>query len=151
GTAKRLSTPAHGVDGYAVGRDFFAHVLVAAHPAPRRHVHAGRGVVGGEREKLADADVVHVPGQLDDRQRAAPTTLVEGDHRSSSPLRRSATIPGSTARNRSTSAPVVSRCRETRTLPWESTPIASSTCDGVRVDEVHDDPLETAKPCRSSS
>ena len=46
--------------------------------------------------------------------------------------RRSPTTPGRTASSRSTSAAVVSRPRETRTLPWVSAPIAASTCDGSR-------------------
>src|SRR5690606_19058339 len=70
--------------------------------------------------------------------------------------RRSATIPGNTARNRSISSSVVSRCSDTRTLPCDSTPIASSTWLGRSVDAVHDDPDDTAKPawfnaCSSAS
>ena len=65
--------------------------------------------------------------------------------------RRSATMPGSSARNRSTSSSVVSRCSETRTLPCVSTPIASSTCSGAASTTVHDEPDETAKPRRSSA
>ena len=49
------------------------------------------------------------------------------------------------------SSAVVSRCNETRTLPCESTPIATSTWLGVSVDAVHDEPLDTANPARSSS
>ena len=46
---------------------------------------------------------------------------------------------------------MVSRCSDTRTLPCDSTPIASSTCDGRNVDDVHDEPEDTAKPRRSSA
>ena len=46
---------------------------------------------------------------------------------------------------------MVPRCSVTRTLPWVSTPIATSTWLGSRVDEVQDDPLLTAKPARSSA
>ena len=79
-----------------------------------------------------------------DRQRAAPAAAVQdGAVRSRGEPSRSLTAghPGRLAQvgdharaarrgSRSTSAAVVSRCSETRTLPCESTPIASSTCDG---------------------
>ena len=51
-------------------------------------------------------------------------------------------MPGSSARNRSTCSAVVSRCRDTRTLPCDSTPIASSTWLGRSIEGVHDDPDE---------
>ena len=50
---------------------------------------------------------------------------------------------------RSTSASVVAWCSETRTLPDVSAPIATRTWDGSSVDDVHDDPDETANPRRS--
>ena len=43
------------------------------------------------------------------------------------------------------------RCSDTRTLPCDSTPIASSTWLGRSVDAVHDEPDETANPRRSSA
>ena len=96
-------------------------------------------------------DVADVPGQIEDRQRAAPAAAVE-DHRLASQARGpefGADLghhAGSTRRNSSTSASVVSRCSETRMLPEVSAPIATSTCDGSSVDDVHDEPDETAKP-----
>src|SRR5690606_32013342 len=74
-----------------------------------------------------------------------------GPHRPTTPAsaRSAATIPGSSAKNRSTCASVVSRCSDNRTFPCDSTPIASRTWLGRSVDEVHEEPDETAKPRRS--
>lgn len=65
--------------------------------------------------------------------------------------RTDATAPGSTSRNRSTSASATPRGSDTRTFPSLSTPIARSTWLGVSVLLVHEDPDETENPARSSS
>ncbi len=62
-----------------------------------------------------------------------------------------ATAPGSTSRNRSTSASVVPRGRDSRTFPSDSTPMARSTWLGVSVEEVQEEPEETENPARSSA
>ena len=106
-------------------------------------------------DQLADLDVAEVPGQLDDRQRAAHARGSRARARRSQARPRrgcSATTPGSTreeARRRRSA--VVSRASETRTLPWVSTPIAASTWLGSSVDAVQAEPLATANPRRSSS
>src|SRR5262249_24558390 len=136
-----------------VGRG--ADELLLAHSAPGRDVTGGRRVVGQHAQDTTDPELGQPPGQRDDRERAALTAAVEQFH-AHSPLtpassRRPAPMPGSSARKRCTCAAVVSRCSDTRTLPCESTPIASSTWLGRSVDEVHDEPDETAKPRRSSA
>lgn len=65
--------------------------------------------------------------------------------------RTSATTPGSTSRNRPTSASSVPGGSDTRTLPSDSTPIALSTWLGVSVPDVQDEPDDTEKPARSSA
>ena len=35
-------------------------------------------------------------------------------------------------------------------MPWDSAPMATSTCEGSSALDVHDDPEETANPARSS-
>ena len=102
---------------------------------------------------LADRDVADVPGQVEDRQRAAPAaasrTLTARRRRA----RRGPRPPPRAARpgTRRPRPSVVAACSETRTLPEVSAPIATSTCDGSSVEDVHDEPDETAKPRRSSA
>ena len=56
---------------------------------------------------------------------------------------------GSAAHSASTSSATGSSGKVTRTLPWLSTPIASSTWLGASVEAVHADPEATAMPRRS--
>ncbi|RII18219.1 hypothetical protein DSC45_09910 [Streptomyces sp. YIM 130001] len=65
--------------------------------------------------------------------------------------RTSATTPGTTWRNRSTSSSAVPSGSDTRMFPSLSTPIAFSTWLGVSVELVHEDPDDTENPARSSS
>ena len=116
-----------------------------------RDVRGRGGVVGLDGDRVADRHVADVPREVEDRQRAAPSRGSRGS-RFSSPSapssdarrrpRRPAGRPGTgPARRRSCRA-----CSDTRTLPDVSAPIATSTCDGSRVDDVHDEPDDTAKP-----
>src|SRR4051794_41359782 len=130
--------PAHDVPGRAVGGRDDADELVPAHAAPGPDVRVGGRVVGLDGHRRAHVYVADVPGEVEDRQRAAAAAGVD-DHRPVAPssARTSATTCGSAARNASTCSSVVPACTETRTLPEVSAPIATRTCDGSSVVDVH--------------
>ena len=123
------------------------------HQSATRWAQGGVAAVLSTDEDSTDLHLAEVPGQRDDRLRAPHSAAVErgygGHGRSPSSARMPATTRGSTSRKPSTCSVVVSRCTDTRTLPWVSTPIASSTWLGANVDEVHADPEATRRPRRS--
>ena len=123
---------------------------------------AAAGSSASTRSTVADRQLGQPPGQL---RSPAAGSAGRGSRAPSGVRRRrrsQAVHPGLGAQvghdlraaRRGTGRPpsrYVSRCSETRTLPCDSTPIASSTWDGRSVDDVQDEPDETAKPRRSSA
>lgn len=118
-------------DGEGVGR-LLADELLAAQAAPGRDVGRGGRIVSQDSQRRPDRQLRQPSGQGDHGQRAPLTAAVQEFRFGHSPatpasVRSAVTMPGSSARNRSTSASVLSRCSDTRTLPCDSTPMATST------------------------
>src|SRR3989441_6709880 len=115
-----------------------------------------------ERVAAMDVDARHadaVPTHVDVHSDAVAVARIRvgarahAHTRTAAASRSRATIGGSAARNASTSASVVSRPTEMRSDPCatrRSRPSATSTCDGSVSPDVQADPLDTAKPARSS-
>ena len=118
---------------------------------------AAAGSSASTRSTVADRQLRQPPGQRDHRQRAALAPAVERRRHVTGPprpasARRSATMPGSSARNRSTSSPVVSAVqRDPDVAVASARPSPPARGSAAASTDVHDEPDETAKPRRSSA
>lgn len=110
-----------------VGQVLCPDVLLPPHAAPRGNVHAGSDVVREHGDHLADPDVTHPSGELNDGERAPSTHRIDDNRRILEPRAHSPPTPavsrnlptttGSTSRKRWMSWSVVVRVNETRMLP----------------------------------
>src|SRR2546425_367666 len=161
-----------GIEGNADGQSGAARVLprLVGSTAPGRvHVAAGRhephphaddvlAAFGEQRRRHGRVHAAALEIHLDPHPVAVARIRVAaeaaGQTATAEASRSRATTRASASTNRSTWAPVVARPTVTRSEPFASSrsrPMASSTCEGSVSPEVQADPLETAKPSRSSA